>query len=318
MSLARNRVAATIAGTVIACFLIAAGKPASAGMFDKKGPNVKRDVDSYEKEGKHWGEELTDEKITAESDLDNRVSREFIDKLIEKDEIDYFGVHSELKDAFKKGFRQGYQDRTADLVLGPHLQRAAGIMGRKTAESFVHVVDDFEVGWATTLQNAVDVFITLIAEGSQADREEFVKRFVKVYQAKYAENQAAIKEGSAIPFTSEGGTQLYLNPSKVKSTLDIPSDNSLKVEIYKQTFRVMGDEMGNRYSHNLISRGDLVDWLRRSKSALNRDEGEIDNKVVSKNLTVISDAFVKSYGTDGKSVFTGLAKEAGYEFGGKK
>jgi hypothetical protein len=104
----------------------------------------------------------------------------------------------------------------------------------------------------------------------------------------------------------------------VKSTLDIPSDNALKTEIYKQTFRVMGDEMGNRYSHNLISRADLVDWLRRSKSALNMDQGQMENKVIAKSLNIIADAFIKSYGTDGKGVFDGLVKEAGYELGGKK
>ena len=284
-----------------------------AGLFDsKKGPKVKRDVASYEKEGRHYGEELYDKGINPESSLNNQYSQFFIEHLIGKDEIDYFGVHSDLKEAFKKGFRQGYQDRTADLVLGPHLQKAAGLIGRNSALRFKEVVENFEKGWAETLINAVNVFITLIAEGSQADREEFIRNFTEVYKTKYDQNQAVIKAGGSIRLASEGGTQLYLDPRNTISTLDIPSDKALRVEIYKQTFRVMGDEMGRRYSHNLIPRGELVDWLRRSKTALNMDQGEISPKVVSVNLGIVANAFIKSYGTDGRSVFEGLAREAGY------
>lgn len=314
----RKLMAILLTFSFIAMFIPAV---ASAGFFDadKKGPRIKRDVDSYEKEGKHYGEDLFDNHIVASSNLDNRTSRYFIEKLIEKDEIDFFGVHSDLKEAFKKGFRQGYQDRTADLVLGPHLQAAAGLIGERTATSFVQIINAFELGWKQTLDAAVDVFITLIAEGSQADREEFVQNFVKIYKAKYIENQAIIKAGYAVPFTSEGGTNLYLDPAKVQTTLDIPSDMAIKTEIYKQTFRAMGDEMGNRFSHNLIPRGELIDWLRRSKTALNLDQSSMDNKTIHSNLMIIKRSFVKVYGMDGDSVFDGIAREAGYEPGsGKK
>lgn len=285
-----------------------------AGLFDKSGPNVKRDVASYEEEGKDWGEKLRDRDIRANSDLNNSTSEDFIEHLIEKDEIDYFGVHNDLKEAFKKGFRNGFQDRTADLVLGPHLEKAAGIIGKRTASDFVKVIDDFETGWAVTLNKAINIFITLIAEGSQADRERFIGNFIDVYRNKYESNQSIIKAGESVPFKSEGGTQLYFNSGRVKSTLDIPSDKALKTEIYEQTFKVMGDEMGRRYSHNLISRTDLIEWLRRSKSALSMDSGTIDAKLVAKNLGIIKDAFSAptSYGTDGKNVFDGIAKEAGY------
>jgi len=290
-----------------------------AGLFDKK---FERNVDNYEKEGKKWGEDIFEANIRPENinTLDGKqqgLSEKFVAYLISEKELYYFGVHSELKEAFKKGFRQGYQERTADLVLGPHLQMAAGLIGKNTATSFVDVINAFEKGWKDTLDNAVKVFITLIAEGSQADREEFIKNFVSIYGKKYADNREIIAQaaqGKTVPLTADSGMELYLDPKKTQCTLNIPSDTSLKVEIYKQTFREMGYEMGDRYAHNLISRNDLVDWLRRSRTALNMDQGDhVDPKTVSTNLNILATYFKNEYGTDSENVFAGLAKEAGYD-----
>jgi hypothetical protein len=75
----------------------------------------------------------------------------------------------------------------------------------------------------------------------------------------------------------------------------------------------MGSEMGRRYSHNLIPRGELIEWLRRSKTALNMDRGDIDQLEVKKNLRFLSTSFCKAYVTDAQSVFEDLAREAGYK-----
>ncbi len=173
--------------------------------------------------------------------------------------------------------------------------------------------------WGTPLRRIKDAgkaggrkFDLLIAEGSQADRREFVDNFVEIYGEKYQANQKIIKAGFAMAVRSDGGTLIFLDPTKVQNTLDIPSDNNLRVEIYKQTYRVMGDEMGRRFSHNLIPRTELVDWLRRSRSALNMDQDKIDAKLISQSLAMIEEAFKKSYGTDGPRVFKELSKEAGY------
>lgn len=240
------------------------------------------------------------------------ISRFFITLLILNHHgLDFFGVHSDLKNAFKKGFREGYQDRTADLVLGPYLQKAAGITGDMTAIGFVSIINKFERGWKVTLEKAVNIFIELIADGSQAEREQFVKDFAMQYREKYMYNRGIINV-SADSITSEGGTKLYLDPKRTQSTLDIPSDESLKNAIYQQTFLVMGDEMGRRYSHNLISHENLVDWLRRSKLALNMDHSTINNEEILKNLKTLGREFANSYGLDGDNVFNDLAKEAGY------
>ena len=279
----------------------------------------KMNSNDYEEAGKTWGKRLYNDNNPAlkpEDGVDGPVSQEFICDIIGNDKrgIKFFDIHSDLKEAFRKGFREGYPDRIADLVLGPHLQRAAKIIGFQQASDFTKVVNDFEHGWAETLGKAVNTFVVLIAEGSQADREKFIKGFTRVYKKKWEANQRIIKSGKCMKMESEGGTQLFVDPTKTVSTLDIPSDKEIEHELYKQTFIVMGDEMGRRFSNNLIPRPELVDWLRRSRTALNLDQGDpVNLKTIAQNLAIIEKSFANSYGTDWKYVFQGLAREAGYK-----
>jgi hypothetical protein len=231
----------------------------------------------------------------------------FVGALVDGDNLNFFWVHSDLKDAFKKGYRFGYQDRAADLVLGPNLTEAAARIGEGTAKRFVEVINGFEKGWADTLSRAIDVFITLISEGSQADRERFIKKFTEEYTAKYNTTQEILQGGGFMTQMSEGGTMLHIDARKTLAILDIPRPETLKTEIYHQTFRVMGDEWGKRLSHNLIKRDELIDLLRRSKTALQEVPISLAN-----NLGIVRDAFVSSYGTDAQNVFIGLIKDAGY------
>ncbi len=214
-----------------------------------------------------------------------------------------------MKDAFKKGYRLGYQDRTADLVLGPHLTKAAEVIGFDTSKKFVDVINRFENDWAETLKHAIDVFIVLISEGSQKDRAVFITTFVDTYGAKWSENQETLKSRKVMTQVSEGGTMLYIDYSKGKTlgALDIPRPLTLKKEIYYQTFKVMGDEWGRRYSTNLIKRDELVELLRRSKTALDEEEPHLKG-----NLDIIRKAFVEQYGIDGNNVYNAMLKDAGY------
>ena len=269
-------------------------------------PAEQMTVESYEAAGKWWGIHLA--KTRPEAPIDEGL----VEALMDDHNLRYFKVHRELKYAFQKGFRFGYEKRVADLVLGPNIQEAAGRIGKKTSQDFVDVINAFEIGWTNTLHDAVYTFITLIAEGSQADREEFIQNFIKIYKQKYDKTRAIIKSGTTEAMESESGTVLHINVSKTIGALDIPSPESLKTEIYKQAFRVMGYEMGNRYSHDLIKRDELIDWLRRSKTALNMDHSEINKKVIYENLKLVAKEFVPEYGPDGTEVFNGIAKEAGY------
>jgi hypothetical protein len=255
---------------------------------------------SYMNEGRFWGQKLREAKVTP-GNLDEAFIKNFIGQ-----NLDYFNVHEELKEAFKRGFRMGYEDRIADLVLGPHITEAAGRIGERTSTDFVKVIQNFEVGWGGTLNDAVRVFIVLVAEGSQADREYFIQRFDQVYSAKYQSTEKLKSGGGYISLMSEGGTKLYLNVKTTSAFLDIPSPRSLKGEIYRQAFRAMGDEWGKRLSTNLVKRNDLIDLLRRIKAAL-KEEGEFNQ-----NLNIVNSSFVESYGTDAQEVFTSLLKEAGY------
>lgn len=286
------------------CFMGGFVAYSEAGIFDsfRRGSKPERNVESFEKEGRYWGEKLRKEGISPRSAVDDS----FVNALKDAENVDFFNVHSELKDAFKKGFRLGYEDRTADLVLGPHLTEAAARIGAETSQKFVRVITDFEEGWASTLRNAVEVFIVLISEGSQADREIFIQKFTNVYTEKFDKTQEILKSHKIMTQVSDGGTLLYLDYSKGKTlgALEIPQPDALKKEIYQQTFKVMGDEWGRRYSTNLIKREELIDLLRRCKTAL--------QEVPGNNLGIIYDAFIKSYGTDAENVFVELVKAAGY------
>lgn len=290
------------------CFIIQTGcVPQTTNRFDinqefTNNNQFNKTIDAYLLAGKHWGrkhwEQVPRLKPTDPTDP------LFVKALINRNYLDFFWIHSDLKEAFKKGYRMGYEDRTADLVLGPHIEKAAIEMGESISTEFVAVIEMFERNWIVTLRKAIDVFIVLIAEGSQADREGFIKKFTVVYREKYNRTQNLLKSGGFMAQHSEGGTLLHIDMTKVKAVLDIPSPESLKTEIYHQTFKVMGDEMGRRYSHNLIGRNELIEWLRRSKTAL--------QEVPGNNLGIIYCAFVDSYGTDAANVFKDLIKEAGY------
>jgi len=258
----------------------------------------------FEKAGEWWGKRHWNQGLKAGS-----IDEGFVGELVNENSLDYFWVHADLKDAFVKGYRLGYQDRTADLVLGPNVTAAASLIGKLTGKGFVDVISAFEQGWAKTLKRAIDVFITLISEGSQADREKFIVQFIDVYSVKYTETQRMLKEGGSMTQMSEGGTLLFIDYSKGKTlgALDIPKPTTLKTEIYHQAFKVMGDELGRRFSTNLIKRNDLIDLLRRSKTAL-----EEVTPGLAGNLGIIKDSFRGGYGTDADNVFQGIIKDAGY------
>ena len=246
------------------------------------GANSKpnKTAEDYEKAGTWWGKKHWQQKLKP-GDTDDV----FVSEMVKDNALDFFWIHSDLKDAFVKGYRIGYLDRTADLVLGPNVTAAAALIGTTTGDRFVEVINTFENGWATTLKRAIDVFITLISEGSQSDREKFILQFIKIYSVKFNDTQKMLKEGGFITQVSEGGTLLYIDYSRGKTlgALDIPNPLTLKTEIYHQAFRVMGDELGRRFSTNLIKRNDLIELLRRSKTALEEVTPGLDG-----NLSLIA------------------------------
>lgn len=300
----RETVLLLMVSLLISCFLV--GCVAVDTLMkkdDDKYYKPEKTVADYENAGIWWGKKHWNQKLQP-----NQVDNALVENLVSPT-LDYFWVHSDLKHAFVKGYRLGYQERTADLVLGPNLTAAAAYIGKLTAEDFVKTVVTFEEGWAKTVKKAIDVFIALISEGSQADRERFIAEFTVNYKGKYENTQQILKSGMVVTQVSQGGTMLYLDYSKGKTlgALDIPSPDSLKTEIYHQTFKVMGDEWGRRFSTNLIKRDELIDLLRRSKTALEEVE-----PYLAGNLNIIRNAFINSYGTDAENVFDGLKNAAGY------
>lgn len=311
----------TISRCISIVFLLTVGVvslPAQAGFFDNllQGGGAsrsegfrlsKKDAADYEAAGNWWGSRHRTMMMKAGDHSDEYFTRALADSDTPEG-LGYFGVHSDLKESFMKGYRLGYQDRTADLVLGPYLTDAAALIGANNAKQFVEVVEKFEGSWGAQLRIAVDVFVTLISEGSQADREKFIRSFETPYDAKYQKSQEDLRRGGCVEQISEGGTSMCLDARKTVAVLDIPSTTKLKTEIYHQTFKVMGDEWGKRFSHNLIRREELIDLLRRSKTAFNEVWPKLDG-----NLALVRSAFIASYGDDADNVFDGLVKDAGYK-----
>jgi len=333
----------TTALTVVLIGAVVFGVSGCATLNAMSTSGIEKTQVAYEKAGNDWGKKLkspppkkpatnlqneyirsiceyaTKKDITKIEAADvfkkNNITRndidvDFVYEIYSDKRLNYFNVHSELKDSFKKGFRLGYEDRIADLVLGPHLTVTAACVGMNTSQNFVNVITEFENGWVRELQGAIDAFIVLISEGSQADRDIFIREFTNIYEAKFKKTEA-LKAGRAMPLLSAGGTKLYIDMSKeaASAALDIPTPDDLKKELYKQTFKVMGDELGRRYATNLIKRDELVDLMRRVKPVLSEAGEQKDN------LSSIEDAFFDQYKADGRSVFHAILTDSGYESG---
>lgn len=300
-------------------------------------PTMEKTQVAYEKEGLKWGKDLKDRKISPSTNISddytklvcNYVTQRDFEKIptdeffkknnltIEKIDpnlvyllygpAEYFNVHSELKESFKKGFRLGYEDRIADLVLGPHLTVTAACIGMNTSQNFVTVVNNFEDGWTDTLRKAVDTFIVLISEGSQADREKFIAYFESIYSSKWDDTEKK-KRGGSMQQVTAGGTLLFIDMSKegASAVMDIPRPEDLKKELYTQAFIVMGDEWGRRYATNLVRRDELVDLLRRVKPVLSETGSPREN------LRIIQDAFNEQYRVD-QGAIRSMISEAGID-----
>ena len=98
-----------------------------------------------------------------------------------------------------------------------------------------------------------------------------------------------------------------MSKESASAVMDIPSPDGLKGELYRQTFKVMGDEWGRRYATNLVRRDELIDLLRRVKPVLS----EIGSS--SENLGIIRDAFEKQYSADGSATFRSMVNDAGID-----
>lgn len=262
-------------------------------------------ADSYKKAGIWWGEKLMHNGVKS-GDIDNELVNKLIVSTEEPGGINYFFVHTERKQAFHHGFLQGYKGRSGDLVLGPNIAKAGGKLGTYIAEEFVRHIKEFEENWRKVLKKSVDVFITLVAEGSHADRQEFVNNFTEIYKNRYLETES--KNTQYDPIITQGGTFIKVQMSEA-AALGIPSDVAIKTEFFKQTFYVIGDEMGRRFRHNLIKRSDLIDFLRRLSPVFH----EASSKRMSPKMGLerVLVGFQDGYrNVDASVVFDEMAKEA--------
>lgn len=274
---------------------------------------IEKSVEAYERIGIEWGE-----KLRREGRQPNELNEDFVKfllwgKRMIPNSVDdktasnfYFQVDATLKDAFKRGFRKGFESREADLVLGPHITAAAGKIAERNAAFFETDVKDyvldqrkFQREFSRTLEKSVDIFKELIAEGSPADREKFklsfkeeYKRLVEVYlkntpfyvsEYKYADKSKYI----STEFSKKRIPKWYRGDFYKSFFGVLKVDEMWKLLYYRSLFAV-GQEMGQKFGHNLIVRAELLDWLRRTRDLLSVQEMEME-------LGILYDGFDDEY-----------------------
>lgn len=277
----------------------------------------------------------------------------------------YFRVHTNLKRAFQRGFQTGYVHRNADLILGPHITEAASILGRANAMRFRLNIETYQersqilldalrasvadedkntVSTSTaalietTIEDSIELFKELIAEGSPADRDRFKNEFIAMFKADVEtymqDNKAFVPQEDQkfklqyglpsekekrdkllkqeLPEQDDPARSIYLvdHGLTFNTTLSVATASEVWAFIYEASLEGVGIEMGQKYGHNLISRDEVLDWLRRAMVALNPKNLKVEQGLILKG-------FAQAYNADdpaiGKKVFANLIGDTGLE-----
>ncbi len=344
----------------------------------------KKDVEDYRISGKYWGKILkalyniknpnfepqyhsafvdfllTKNKITSDSfllDTANNLEIKTIDKSY------YFRVHSNLKNAFHNGFRDGFEDRKADFILGANIEKAAELLGSASVKQLFSIIRDnqkreediaikiaeiakkydysnqYKIKLEIFIENLKVLFKELIAEGSRSDRvgfkklfdDEYVNVFKKIQQnilidekvhlsSIHKYNNAVLHEYSPLNKqfidikTRIKEIEIYRNCNyrninfkgiKFMDSAKIIFDKDLQeVDTEKQLFKIshnidfkvdlsiplakdmwryilqtslkeVGKEMADKFSHNLITRVELINWIRRIMMSAEKQQKEL-------------------------------------------
>lgn len=381
-----------------------------------------KNENAYREVGQIWGDILKKEygeKIEQQSieDIKNIESTRFIyflltKKMVKEEEVEssmlkeiqtvkdsyYFGIHNSLKKAFQDGFRDKFQSRKADFILGAQIQQAAKSLGITSVNEFTNIIKDYRIkeeklalaiAEATEkykitsnysseiklyINNLKALFKEIIAEGSRSDRVEFMENFKKSYGLSLNEKEnSLIQKIKNNSYCAEGNTRknlqeidnglcqyeeeansvlhrytgflnrhkkrtaqlrmesnikkiprlnnMHLNEKIVitnfnkrrlfnishnvefKTLSTIPTADEFWKHIYVESLIEVGKEMADKFSHNLITRVELINWVRRvMMSATNPDD---DKKYIGKGFISKDD-----YGTT-ESMYKKLIADLG-------
>ncbi len=73
-------------------------------------------------------------------------------------------------------------------------------------------------------------------------------------------------------------------------------------QLYSNSLYNVGLEMGQKLAHNLMPRPELLEWLRRTRTALR-------HATIEDELKMIRTGFVKAYGANGHQVFDAMVSD---------
>jgi len=266
---------------------------------------IPRTPEAYENAGNTWGEKLRTLGVQPCANNPNCVvNTEFVRFLKGGSQNFYFTVHDQLKKSFQNGFRLGYQERSADLVLGPNITAAAKSVGEENGSAFERLagsmIDDEQAlarkisnqfsAYTTesekSLRKGIDVFKDLLAEGSPADRKAFEAAFRCNYRSDMA---SKLREVSRKSYVS-------IKPGVENLQVSCSDEVTLKQRMVK--IHVVNKATGNEYSNHpsnatytmnykVLSENDL--WQRLYQRALFEVGKELGSRL-SHNLMERADA----------------------------
>lgn len=357
--------------------------------FDRKSGKMTNE--NYVTLGEAWGHHMASVAV-VEKDINNKHYNLFTYFLLGKDlpanlSFEYFNIHRDMKKSFQHGFRQGYGERNADLVLGVNLKEAARLKALDSAILLMDVyrekvisdalaTSQFKREWRRILTETLHTFEEITAEGSPAESMAFLESFPSEYNKELeallfcldpknrnitcdlrptSRHTEVLTQDDIHKLLYEGYTtredmkkvlgkdmlyrtvNIHINDEKNhentffqfnKSINDnqasplmisdsnvqnsVLSGGGIVEQINKVSWLFVGQEMGRKFNHNLITRHDLVEWIKRARSIMESKSGE--NYYLT-TIRLVRDGFIheKGYGPGGEMEWQRIAQEVGLQ-----
>lgn len=210
-----------------------------------------------------------------------------------------------------------YQERQKELLAE---------LARVTKEA--DLAANTEAAIEHCIKAAVELFKELIAEGSPADRDRFKAQFIESFrvfvedalrqdQAYRGDDKGLLTIGYRLPHKNfdapfqdarprDKGASIYAVSQDLaySGAFGIREADAVWEFVYRRSLRGVGEEMGQKFAHDLIERTALLDWLRRALIALTKEK-----RAYEREKALIEEGFVEKYGSGGKRVFDSLMKD---------
>ncbi len=100
--------------------------------------------------------------------------------------------------------------------------------------------------------------------------------------------------------------ELMLSDSNIVNT--ILKGDGLVEQINKISWLFVGQEMGRKFNHNLISRQELIEWIKRARSIMESKSGD---NYYNTSIRLLRKGFQQGYGAGGENEWARIKDETG-------